>query len=528
MGKQSKIDTTAERLPWDVVVRISKARRDSDGKLEVFGVDRQVPPCRRKVEELGGYVAKVHIANDLSGWSGDFRFPDAADRLKRGEITGICAWAQDRITAQMDHWTALSFIAQEAGGRIHTVQDGEIDVATPGGELLGNIRVAISRFERSLRSARNKLKHDELAQRGAYKGGSRPFGFEPDGITHRKAEAKRLRDAAQKVLRGAKLGAIVKQWDKAGVRTATGAHWRTSQLKRTLLSPRVVGLREHHGQVMTDADGKPVHAVWRPILAADVDKAVALQERLRRELESRTTPHGTGGPAGMARTYLLSGGYAVCGYPDCGKPLTTTTSSCRVSPANPTGRYRSYVCKSGPPGFGCGRITRAAAGLEAYVEEVVMELLNTREVDMAIRAAGADDGRVAQLQADEQHILDLIDEYDDHLAVRRWTPQKYDRQVARRQAELAPIQDELARLQSRRRAAPMVRYGETPEWAWRYGDLDVKRALLGTVVSKVIVRPGRNGRGGFRRDLIDFIPVDDIASLEVVQLIVKMTRAATE
>jgi site-specific DNA recombinase len=501
-----------EAIPWDICVRISRARRQSDGKMETFGVDRQEPPCREWVESHGGYVAKVHVANDVSGYSGDFPFADAYDRLRSGQTAGLVAWHQDRFTRQVEDWTGLAAMAAKVGGRIHTLQGGEIEVRTPGGDLMGNIFAAVGQFESKLKAERLRLKHQQLAQTGRPKGGPRPFGFNADGIGHRKAEARLLREAKRRVLGGDSLRSIVQDWDGRGVRTATGARWQTSTLKRSLLSPRVAGLREYHGAVLLGDDGQPVRAAWEPIIDPDD------QDRLRRELDGRKTPSG---PGGQVRTYLL-GGFAVCGYDDCGLPLTTGIQIGRNGH-----RYRSYICKRDPARDGCGRITRHADHLEAYVTEVALELLDTPEVTKAIKRAGADDGQEARLQDERDAILGRLRGFEDYLGDGTWNPQQYGRQVARKKKRLDEVDAELARLQPRRRSLVAIPYGQTPAWAWHAGSIDVKRSLLASVIERVIVHPGRPGRARFRRDLIDIIPVPDIADLEVVQRIVQVTRAAT-
>jgi site-specific DNA recombinase len=140
-------------------------------------------------------------------------------------------------------------------------------------------------------------------------------------------------------------------------------------------------MREHHGQT--------VPAVWDAIITPDQ------QEQLRRELDGRTTPSGHGS---QVRTYLLGSGIAICGI--CGSPLTTGIQINRNGE-----KYRSYICKAGPPRDGCGRITRKADPLEEYVAQVALTLLDTKAVTLAIRRASNDGGREAQLRAEQDAIV---------------------------------------------------------------------------------------------------------------------------
>lgn len=107
------------------------------------------------------------------------------------------------------------------------------------------------------------------------------------------------------------------------------------------------------------------------------------------------------------------------------------------------------------------------------------------------------------------------------------TKQQYQRQVARQSKRLEPIGQELSRLQPQRRSLVAIPFGKSPEWAWTEGSIDIKRALLTSVIEQVTVLPGRAGRARFRPDHVEIVPVPEIGSLPVVAQIVHITRSAT-
>src|SRR5207244_2654759 len=124
---------------------------------------------------------------------------------------------------------------------------GDVDLATHDGRFHARILGAVARKESDDKSRRIRRKMDELAKAGKLSGGgSRPFGYEDDRLTIRKAEAALIRQAAQRVMAGDSLRAIVSDWNAAGHRTTQGKVWRPNVLRRVLVSGRIAGMREHH------------------------------------------------------------------------------------------------------------------------------------------------------------------------------------------------------------------------------------------------------------------------------------------
>ena len=115
-------------------------------------------------------------------------------------------------------------------------------------------------------------------------------------MTIREDEAALIREAADRVLQGATVRSVVTTWKAAKVPTVTGTNWTPTTVKRLLISPRIAGLRAHHGQA-------PVAATWPAIITPEQS------ERLRAVL---TNPARRANGTVAPRSYLLAG-LLVCG-----------------------------------------------------------------------------------------------------------------------------------------------------------------------------------------------------------------------
>jgi len=122
---------------------------------------------------------------------------------------------------------------------------------------------------------RMKRQKQERAEKGLTNGGQRAFGFEPDGVTIRESEAVHIRQAADRLLEGASLSSVVRDWNQQGLRTATGSHWRVTRLHQLLERPRLAGIRQYQGQEIGKAAWDPIldETTWRRVVALLKDPA---------------------------------------------------------------------------------------------------------------------------------------------------------------------------------------------------------------------------------------------------------------
>lgn len=112
----------------------------------------------------------------------------------------------------------------------------------------------------------------------------RGFGHTLDRSAVIEHEADAIREAARRVLGGETLSSIVQEWNRRGMRTASGGPWRVNSLSSILVQPRLAGL---NGQV---------GGAYPPILDEDVHLSLVALHASRRK-----------GPRRVTRRYLLTG-----------------------------------------------------------------------------------------------------------------------------------------------------------------------------------------------------------------------------
>lgn len=333
-----------------IYVRISMDRTG-----ESAGVARQEKECRKLCAKLGFEVGRVYVDNDRSATSGAPR-PEferlLADRPKR-----IIAWHQDRLlrlTSDLERVIALD-------APVHTVEAGSLDLTTATGRAVARTVAAWSQHETELKAARQRAANDQRAESGAPYRCQRAFGYERDGVTIRESEAAELRAAAEGVLRGMPLNALVRDLNVRAIRTATGKTWRTTTLKAALLSPRNAGLRRHRGEVIGPG-------AWPAVF--DEATAAALRAVLTDPSRARQGP---------PRRYLLSGTMR-CGV--CGGPITG-----------------AYVKEAGKgPTYRClGHVSRQAARVDEIVEALVVARLGQPDA-LSLFTEAADEEAIGRLR----------------------------------------------------------------------------------------------------------------------------------
>ncbi len=140
--------------------------------------------------------------------------------------------------------------------------------------------------------------------RGAREGKPRPsgqrgFGYSLDWMAIDETEAALIREAADRVLRGESTCAIATDWNSRAIPSVDGKQWSVTVLLTILGSPRIAGLREHHGAVVAKG-------TW-PVI---IDRAT--HEQLRAVLAPKPRRRGP-----RPRKYALAGILccALCGGP---------------------------------------------------------------------------------------------------------------------------------------------------------------------------------------------------------------------
>jgi site-specific DNA recombinase len=311
----------------------------------------------------------------------------------------------------------------------------------------------------SVRRKRQELQAAERGQRNL--GGIRPMGEVWHGkqqVSEERAAHERdlIREAVRRLIAGDSLRGIVVDWMKQGEQTPTGGKWHNVNLRRMLLSPRLVGMRRHVGKLYP--------GTWEPIIAQEDYEAIKaiLEDPARYKYERGGLPR-----------HLLSG-MAHCGL--CDNKLSVRK------------RYnnRIYYCSQNPPAGGCGKIQRVADKLEALITEAIFVAVETEAWNRTSEEPGDPVGPLYQELARLQGVYDRLDDKVAREVIKEST-------AKRQRFELDREMEAIRRQIDQHRGGQVI--GLVPRNlrdVWPDLSLDRRRNILKAVLVKVSVHPQAN------------------------------------
>jgi site-specific DNA recombinase len=321
-----------------IYCRISQDREGRE-----LGVARQSADCRKLCTDRGWDVAREFTENDISAFSGKPRLQYIAmmAALAAGEFDAIVSYSPTRLHRSPKELESFIDVVEAQHAAVATCMAGDYDLSTATGRMTARIHGAVARHESEQASERIKRKDLEIAMAGGAHGGPRPFGYSADHVNLDEHEAACIREVAENIIGGAGLLSQCRLLNNRGDLTARGKQWQTTVLRRLLLSPRVIGQREHITTGLHDAQ-------WPAI----IDQTT--QTRLRALLISRPYRVGTVAPG----RYLLSS--------------LMTCAVCKATLVHFKGwgaNKEAYLCRNG-----CVSIN--AVGAEAWITEQVLVRAN--------------------------------------------------------------------------------------------------------------------------------------------------------
>lgn len=318
----------------------------------------------------------------------------------------------------------------------------------------------------------------------------RCYGYDETGRELIEAEAAVIREVVQRVLGGESMRSTVADLRKREITTSAGRPWTQQSLSRLLRNPRLAGLKTYHGEVVGRGD-------W---------PAVIDEGTHRKLLDLLDAPERKQPFATNVRKYLLSGGFLVCGYPlpgedgagthQCGKTLYTQPSN--------SGK-RGYVCRSGSPSYGCGRIRIAAESLEEEVAARALARLASPKVRARLeRAVGSAINGAETMQNVLDAIDDRLKEAGEAYAKREISLTTLKAIEAEAKREAQQVRERIAQA-ARLQALPATTPEALAEW-WVDAPLERRRELLALVLDRIIVKPAtRAGSVHLDTDRLEFV-----------------------
>ena len=462
-------------------------RISSDPSGERAGVTRQRQECEALAAQRGLTVLDTRYDdNDTSAFSGKPRkhFDQLLKDAKAGLFDTLIVWGADRLYRSLRDYSRVADVVQAHDIRILTVTAGDLDLATPGGELNAGVLASIARFESRNRSARVKARAKQRAEDGVMTASRLPFGWlwsdpDPDnpskprrgsraGLIVNPTTAPLLADAYRDVAEGRSVAAAYR---RLAAKTDVG-RMTPSTLSYILKHPRNGGLVAHNGRVVAEAaDGQRVvdAALWK-----QVHDILARPER-------RTSP-------GRTANTLLGGGLLRCGV--CGGPMAASRKAgapvyvCSGTFADPaTGQVRRPQC-----------MYRRRGILDPLATERVAEVLSFLADARLLVAADDDaDSVEASLRASIAKQEAKIEALDDALDADEIYEVDYSRMTKRLRKRVTELEAQREKV-ARRPQLACLAAGDNAADDWRHAALEdnaVARAILAELLDKIVATPDR-------------------------------------
>jgi DNA invertase Pin-like site-specific DNA recombinase len=441
------------------------ARISQDRTGEALGVQRQIADCQAEAERRGWPVAEVYVDDDLSAWNGKPRpaYARLLADVRDGLRDAVVVYHLDRLHRAPRELEEFVAVCEQAGvAHVATVQ-GDVHLRNGDGLLVARLLAAVAANESDAKSRRVRRKMRELAEHGRpHGGGTRSFGYEPDGVTVRESEAAVIRELAGRLLAGESLSSLCRWLNDTGVPTVRGKEWRTTTLRQMLRSARISGQREHQGEIVGPG-------AWPAIITSTQTARIRalLDDPARRS--NRT-----------ARRYLLTG---LLRCHACGQTLV----------AHPRGGVRRYGCKRSADQPGCGKTYVTAAPVEELIAEAVLYRLDSPDLAAALEGRAEADERAAALHDDIAADADQLEELAGMYAARditarEWKAARDPIEARRKQAER-----ELARLTGGSVLDGYLGNSDLLRERWASLNLDRQRAIVAALVDHAVIGPGRPG-----------------------------------
>jgi site-specific DNA recombinase len=438
-------------------------RQSKDAEGNGHAVERQLAECERLAAARGWTIVARETDNDVSASNGKARpgFQRVMDMIGRGAVDVVIVWAVDRLVRKLADLEHVIDACEAAGVKLATVS-GDLDLSTDQGRLVGRILASVARGEVERKGARQRLANQQAARAGIRRTGTpRPFGYEDDHVTPRPAEAEAIRWAADALLGGSTVSAVMREWARRGLQPPQnhGRPWTRNSVGTIMRNPALAGIRTYLGETVAEGN-------WTPILPRETWEAV----RALLDDPARKPPRGV-------RTLL--GGLARC---RCGNTVQGSI--------NATGRP-VYRCNGQTRGERPGPHCQQMIGpVDGFVTAVIIKRLSRPDLAELITPKRPDLGPLHREAASIRTNLDtLAADMVGGLISRSQMLAATERGNAR----LAEISAELAAGANTSALAPFAA-AESAQAVWDSLDSARKRAVIDALAEVTINPAGRGAR----------------------------------
>lgn len=440
-------------------------RISEDPKRTGLGVARQLEDCRNYALERGWDVVAEYSDNDISAYSGKPRpgYRQLLELIKSGQVDYVLAWHTDRLHRRLRELVEYCDVVTGHNVLTFTVKSGDLDLSTPSGIMIAQIKGAVDEAYVSEARLKNKRARRQIAEAGKRHACGRVYGWQACGVKIEPAEADIVRELVRRVMSGETPTAIAADLNRRDIPTVRGARWTGVGVRKCAGRASNAAIREHNGTLHYNGQ-------WEPIITRDD------YEQVISVLNKKVTHYRRS----TGRKYLLTG-LVFC---ECGNKLSATVGSGARKP--------SYRCKTYASNdhrrVGCGKVSRNIAALELLMQKAILARLESPKLLELVNTHSSNENAVKVLVqrrgAQQQRLDQLLRDYATGLL----TPGQFRQAKELADSTLIDLDQQLGRVQV---VGTMSMLDLTKNLAqqWNAGDVHFRRNLVEILVERVTVRP---------------------------------------
>jgi DNA invertase Pin-like site-specific DNA recombinase len=451
--------------------------------LDRYGDERAVErfeaQCRQLVKARGLKLVREPLRdNDVrasNGNKGD-GYAEVLRMLRARETDYVVIPVVDRFFRSLRDLEDVIDLCLETGAAL-VAASGEIDLSHDQGRLVARLLTSVAKAETERKGARQRAANEQAAKKGTRRTSvPRPFGWQAVYVPDPRAEGGQRREfvkddaeagaitwAADALLGGGTVSAVMREWNRRGLRSHQkgGKPFSRSSVTTIMRNPALAGLSVYKGEPVGTGRWEAIlpEATWRAVEALLADPA-------------RKPPRGV-------RTLL--GGLAACA---CGNVVTGSVNHLgqhvyRCQPSSRAGRPGPHVAVQAGP-------------VDEFTERVVVDVLSSPDVaDLVTPPPHAD---TAGLRREARTIRENMDQIAADESVGLATRSQRIAATQRGNARLAEIAAELAAAAGKSALAPFTDPDAVAGEVWDGLDLSRKREVIRTLTTVTLHPAGRGAR----------------------------------